>query len=315
MVFGHIKIPFGIEIEIIGVLITLTTLYMTQPFDVLPKQNIPFFISSFEQLHENIIEVKKQSSNYYQLVWIQQGSANCQLDLHTITIKNSQLYFIRPGQHHNIFETDGLNGCIISFTGSFLELEDAQMDVTSYTTLFQILNHAEGIALPPGLVTELQVITERMQNEYGSNYPLSTEILRRYLKIFFLYLTRHFENHYEVIHQTRNMELVQKFLSLLNMKFKTQKMVAAYARELYVTPNYLNEVIKKNTGFPAGYHIRQRIVLEAKRLAKYSNMCMKQIADSLDFADSAHFSKFFKTVTGSNFSDYKKEKLTLTTAS
>ena len=153
-----------------------------------------------------------------------------------------------------------------------------------------------------------------MQKEYNNSQLFSIEILRRYLKIFLLTLTRHFEDHFQVIHQTRNMELVQQFMSLLDKRFKTQKMVAAYARDLYVTPNYLNEIIKKTTGFPAGYHIRQRVVLEAKRLAQYSNMCMKEIAYTLDFADSAHFSKFFKTVTGSNFSDFKKEKLTLAMA-
>jgi len=100
----------------------------------------------------------------------------------------------------------------------------------------------------------------------------------------------------------------------LDKHFKNEKMVSGYAGMLMVTPNYLNEIIKKTTGFSAGYHIRQRVVLEAKRLAKYSNMCMKEIAYSLDFADSAHFSKFFKTVTGTNFSDYKKEKFILSIA-
>ena len=58
--------------------------------------------------------------------------------------------------------------------------------------------------------------------------------------------------------------------------------------------NYLNEIIKKTTGYSAGYHIRQRVVLEAKRKAAYSDSCMKEIAYHLGFCDIAHFSKFFK---------------------
>ena len=95
----------------------------------------------------------------------------------------------------------------------------------------------------------------------------------------------------------------------LEKKFKEKKMVADYAAELFITPNYLNGIIKKITGFSAGYHIRQRVVLEAKRLGRYSDAGMKEIAYSLGFEDSSHFSKFFKAVAGMNFSDFKKEGL------
>jgi YesN/AraC family two-component response regulator len=84
-------------------------------------------------------------------------------------------------------------------------------------------------------------------------------------------------------------------------------MVSDYAGRLSVTPNYLNEIIKKTTGFSAGHHIRQRIVLEAKRQATYSGRCMKEIAYFLGFCDMAHFSKLFKNTTGMNFSYFKKE--------
>ena len=84
-------------------------------------------------------------------------------------------------------------------------------------------------------------------------------------------------------------------------------MVAEYAQKLLVTPNYLNGIIKKNTGYSAGHHIRQRVVLEAKRMSRYSDAAMKEIAYNLGFADISHFSKFFKTEAGTNFSDFKKE--------
>jgi AraC-like DNA-binding protein len=84
------------------------------------------------------------------------------------------------------------------------------------------------------------------------------------------------------------------------------KMVAEYAEELSVSPNHLNEIVKKVSGFPASHHIRQRVLLEAKRLAAYSGASMKEIAYSLGFEDIAHFSKFFKNLSGSNFTSYKK---------
>ena len=86
-------------------------------------------------------------------------------------------------------------------------------------------------------------------------------------------------------------------------------MVADYASQLLVTPNYLNGIVKKNTGQSAGHLIRKRVVLEAKRMARYSDAGMKEIAYYLGFSDSGHFSKFFKTVSGMNFTDFKKGEL------
>lgn len=54
------------------------------------------------------------------------------------------------------------------------------------------------------------------------------------------------------------------------------------------------------------YYIRQRIVLDAKRQAIYVNASMKEIAYHLGFDDIAHFSKFFKNVSGMSFTEFKK---------
>ena len=135
------------------------------------------------------------------------------------------------------------------------------------------------------------------------------ELLKRYFKIFLIYLTRKVDENFQSTEQSREAELVKSFMELLDKNFKEKKMVAEYARQLLVTPNYLNRIIKKITGFSAGHHIRQRVVLEAKRMGRYSGVGMKEIAYDLGFLDSAHFSRFFKTFAGINFSEFKRGAL------
>ena len=84
-------------------------------------------------------------------------------------------------------------------------------------------------------------------------------------------------------------------------------MVAEYADDLCVTRSYLNKVVKKVSGFTASQIIQQCIIHEAKKQAIKSGTSMKQIAYNLGFDDSAHFSKFFKSNSGMNFTNYKKE--------
>ncbi len=58
--------------------------------------------------------------------------------------------------------------------------------------------------------------------------------------------------------------------------------------------NYLNEVVKKTTGFAASYWISQQRLLEAKRLLVYTHLDVQEIGYSLGYPDAAYFSKWFK---------------------
>ena len=104
--------------------------------------------------------------------------------------------------------------------------------------------------------------------EYENQYPFRALLIKRYFRIFLILLSRQLEEFVENVGQTRETELVKRFMEMLDKNFREEKMVSGYAAQLYVTANYLNRIVKKNTGYSAGHHIRQRVVLEAKRMAR-----------------------------------------------
>ena len=67
---------------------------------------------------------------------------------------------------------------------------------------------------------------------------------------------------------------------------------------LYITPNHLNACCKEVLGIPAGEVIRNRIVLEAKRLLVNLQLSISEIAYTLNFEDNSYFTKFFKKYAG-----------------
>jgi AraC family transcriptional activator of pobA len=118
----------------------------------------------------------------------------------------------------------------------------------------------------------------------------------------------------EDLPSTRGMQLVKRFMAQLDKDFREKKLVSDYARSLHLTPAYLNSIIKKNTGYSASHHIRQRIVLEAQRMVLSSDVSMKEIAYELGFYDMSHFSKLFKSVTGNSFTQFRKACMLTDTA-
>lgn len=145
-----------------------------------------------------------------------------------------------------------------------------------------------------------------LEKESFNNVNLQREIVGKWLQIILLYLRRSIESSSSFVLMEKNNTLLKRFLLLLENNFKKKKAVVDYACDLNVTPNYLNAVIKKVSGYPPSYHIQQRVVQEAKRRAKHSDASMKEIAYYLGFDDIAHFSKYFKNNSGMSFTDFKR---------
>lgn len=252
-------------------------------------------------------------NNHFAIIWIIKGNGNYRSDFGLSNADNNCLLFIKPGQLHTVQFNNSTEGYIFSFCKSFLGIEDHDSELL-LRSLSQMFN-MQFLLLANDTLAEMHNITKQMVKEYNDLNLYRAEILRRYFKIFLIYVSRQVEEPQPIAKQSRNIDLLQSFVSLLEQNFRSQKMVADYADQLAVTPNHLNEVIKKITGYPAGYHIRQRVALEAKRKAAYADLGMKEVAYDLGFFDLAHFSKFFKNATGTSFSDFKRNRIGLTTSS
>lgn len=247
---------------------------------------------------------------HVEIVWVRNGNGNLDIDLKRYTMGEKTLYCIIPGQLHQLEIDDDAEGYIISFPEYLLNSGNDDFELLYRSGLFHLLMHSPGIRMEQDTADEIEEIIRRLYKELYNVYLLRTEIIRRYTSIFLIYLARQFDGAMQMSVQTRNVGLVKNFIALVEKRYMNWKLVKDYASELSVTPNYLNEIVKKISGYSAGYHIRQRVVLEAKRRAAYSNVSMKEIAFYLGFEDIAHFSKFFKTVYGKNFTDFKKESFT-----
>ncbi|MEO8111862.1 MAG: helix-turn-helix transcriptional regulator [Ginsengibacter sp.] len=272
---------------------------------------LPLEMQTIQQWKEENGDMLHSNDSRFKIIWITNGSGEYFIDMHNNVFQSDQVLCMKPRQPYKLIFTEDTSGYIISFTDNFLNVGELEFDLTCQVNLFQLFSKSCGITIKEDMIDDMKEIVTRMIREFDNIYLFKTEILKRYLKILLIYITRQFNESFTAVAQTRNNELVQKFMNQLDTNFKLKKMVSDYAGTLCVTPNYLNEIVKKITGYSAGYHIRQRIVLEAKRMALYSDNSMKEIAYELGFLDCAHFSKFFKSITGSNFTEFKKEKLTV----
>jgi len=109
-----------------------------------------------------------------------------------------------------------------------------------------------------------------------------------------------------------NKGILEKFEELLNDFFSSDKpkkigipSVAYFADELHLSPNYIGDLIKNETGKSAKEYIQNKIIDVAKNMLFNMDKTVSEIAVELGFRYSQHFSRMFKNETGYTPNEYR----------
>jgi AraC family transcriptional activator of pobA len=94
---------------------------------------------------------------------------------------------------------------------------------------------------------------------------------------------------------------------LVEEHFRKERQLAFYAGKLAMTPDRLNDHVKRAAGVTAGHLIRQRVLSEAKRQLVFTNQPIHEIAYDLTFADPSHFTRFFRKQTGTTPQAFREQ--------
>lgn len=112
----------------------------------------------------------------------------------------------------------------------------------------------------------------------------------------------------EMIPHTRKNEIMARFILAVTDQFREERSVSYYADKLCITPKHLSAVVKSVSGRTAGEWIDNYVVMEAKVLLKTTDYSIKEISDKLNFKNQSFFGKFFKHLTGTTPTLYRKKK-------
>jgi AraC-like DNA-binding protein len=269
--------------------------------------NKPFFeIYTFDQVESNnqFNNPAPHAHDLIEIIWAVSGNSSLKVDMQTYSPKCDQVFGIMPNQLHQFTPDINAQGYIIRFNELFLQ----EYNAVYHADLLMVLIQSASVSYSEEIRNEMKTIMDKLIQEYSQQQIYSSDILSRYLNILFIHMSRQSHTAPAANQQTHNNRQAKRFIQLVDQHFKAHKKVSEFADIMCVTPSYLNEAIKKTTGYTAGHHIRQRVILEAKRHAAYSDSSMKEVAWDLGFTDICYFSKLFKKETGYNFSEFKKRQ-------
>jgi AraC family transcriptional regulator, transcriptional activator of pobA len=236
----------------------------------------------------------------YEVFWISKGEGVCCVDFQPYEIKPPMLVFVAPGQVHSWSLRGPFAGYIILFTNEFFATHTDEPATYPLDIPFaQTPGHGPALPVLREHSVDFSRLFRKLEAEFQASLLDQDAALHAYLRLLLIEAKRLAEKAPGITHKDESASLLtKKFLQLVERNFLAIASVADYAEMLNVTPNHLIETTKRTIGKPAGRIIRERLLLEAKRLLCYSSMSASEIAYHLSFEDPSYFSRFFKKYTG-----------------
>ena len=270
---------------------------------------VPFVIKTMEEIDLALggIADTPHKHNYYTVIWPVEATGKHIIDFRVYPILPNHLFFVSPGQVHQVVTDPGPTGFVILFSPEFLEMNSIRKDFIADLKIFRQSDETPPLPLTPNMAANLELFTRQMIREFSNRNEMYLEKIGAYLKLFLIECNSQCALH--PIPEPQSAEsgktLIKAFRDAVEVNFQKWHQVKEYAEALYVTPNYLNEVIKSSMNTSAKEYIQNRLVLEAKRMAVFTDKTIKEIGYSLGFEDPGHFSKFFRKQTGQSLQDFK----------
>lgn len=92
--------------------------------------------------------------------------------------------------------------------------------------------------------------------------------------------------------------IARQYLALVEMHCRQHHNIEWYASEMCLTPKYIANVVKNETGKSAGDWINKNLLIYAKIMLTTTNLTIQQIGDTLGFLNQSHFGTWFRRETG-----------------
>lgn len=153
-------------------------------------------------------------------------------------------------------------------------------------------------------INNFYLLKEKFDN---TQHQFCREILNCQVQIFVMDMWNIFIHEFERQRQkNERAPLFERFLQLVQEHCMEHREVEFYSEKLFITPKYLTEICKKNSGKPAMEWIQnfttQRIII----LLKNKNLTLTEIADTLHFSSASFFSRYVKKMLGVSPGEYRE---------
>ncbi|MBB6372135.1 helix-turn-helix domain-containing protein [Chryseobacterium shigense] len=281
---------------------------LNKSFSKFEGQERNIIIADFDDRSKIFDRQYPHRHTYYEIFLLQDSTGVHHIDFEVYPFSGPVIFLTAPEQVHQLIREKGGHGFAIQFEDDFFD-NDNGTDSKLYS--YFLFDHFKNHPVIPLTVAEwdkLKTLVDMSLQEYKNNVSGTSSLISAYVKIILMEILRIRKQHFqeqEIQTDIQHQHLLD-FKRLLNEQYTTHHEVQDYAEQLRITPRKLNSLVKEFLDKSASQVIKERLLLEAKRLLAINKLNTKEIGYELGFEDPAYFSRFFKQGTGITAAEFKK---------
>ena len=224
------------------------------------------------------------------------------------TSTDPTLLLIPPGITHGFLFSEDVIGDVIS-----IRLDEMPMAIQHRFGLFSAATDTIFPKPQSGHFDYIAALINQLGTMYRSVASNKSEVLTSLVDLISLYLVDNLHDKNSLRPAThaeprgRHDLQIDNFCTLLEENFSLPWSVSVYAEKIGVSTPHLTRICRKELGSPPNDLVRQRRMLEAKRLLEYTALSIAEIAHRCGFRDAAFFSRTFKSNLGLSPNHYRKQ--------
>ena len=239
------------------------------------------------------------------LLWFE--SDNNVMVIDGVTHRFSKNQMVALTEFHNIEIKNIAEAKLLRFNRSFYCILDHDNEVGCKGILFFGASQLPIINVPEKELEVLKTVWQMFLMEMESKDELQLSMLQMMLKRFLILCTRLYKKQKQYPTTKINADIVREYNFLVEQNFKNIHNVTEYAKLLNKSPKTLANVFSKMGGKTPLQYIQDRIMLEARRLLRYTDKGVSEIGYELGYEDLQTFSRFFKKQEGVPPSEFREK--------
>lgn len=271
------------------------------------EKDYPFFVQRLEDAPDHALSTNLRRHTYYLAIWVTAGSGLHIVDFEKTEIRPNSLYFVRPGQVQQWLVDSPVTGLVCLFNEAIFHVHGAHQFFNELSFLAPFVKTSSHFIEDEEQAATVRLFFEKILDAYEvAEWGQGAEILS-WLQLLCIYAERRTEEELLNYTLTPSQQITRDFLQLADCEALEEHNLSFYAGKLGITVGHLTETVKAVYGISAGELLRNRLILEAKRLLAHTDYTMAEIADKLNYTDPSYFGRAFKRDTGQTPNSFRKE--------
>ncbi len=261
-------------------------------------------VIDFSQVREEITEETRVSADFYALIFKNYSRNNIKYGRKHVDFTDGSLICLSPQQ---VLEMDDdfdvvpqMMGWGVFFHPDFIRPTSLNEKIKDYT--FLSYEVSEALHLSDKEKQILHECVQKIDAELRENIDVhSQNIIVSGIEMLLNYCSRFYGRQF-ITRKSSNNTVVAQVEKILTAYFKVDHVglptVKYLADRVNLSPNYLSDLLKKETGKNTQDHIHYHVIEEAKNILLNTNKSIGEIAYMLGFEYPQYFNKLFKQKTG-----------------